>query len=141
MTMNEVAVPISSILLMPVMSILPLLGINFPNTAPANPATDASRFEFVAKQIDQGGVLYGYVSVDGDLTALIQYLDSFISGMKKFDKSVPEFDAKFLLKISGLDAISALGLSSIRVEDGFRNKVYLHAPAGRRGFLALFGIK
>lgn len=137
--MTDLAAYFSSLLLVPVMTILPFFGINFPNTASVDPETDVIRYQTVAKQIDQGGVLYGYVSVDGDLTALIQYLDSFLSGMKEYDKSVPEFDSKSLLKISGLDSISALGLSSVRVEDGFRNKVYLHTPEGRRGFLALFG--
>jgi hypothetical protein len=137
--MSSLAAPFSSLLLMRIMSILPLLGINFLGTASADPATDAIRYQTVAKQIDQGGALYGYVSVDGDLTALIQYLDYFMFGMKEFDKSVPEFDAKSLLKISGLDSISALGLSSIRVENGFRNEVYLHTSGGRRGFLTLFG--
>ena len=137
--MSILAASFSPILLVPVMSILPFFGINFPNAASADPETDANRYQTVAEQIDQEGVLYGYVSVDGDLNALIQYFDSFMTGMKEFDQTVPEFDAKSLLKISGVDSISALGLSSIRGEDGFRNKVYLHTPGGRRGFLALFG--
>ena len=106
--MTDLAAYFSSLLLGPVMTILPFFGINFPNTASVDPETDVIRYQTVAKQIDQGGVLYGYVSVDGDLTALIQYLDSFLSGMKEYDKSVPEFDSKSLLKISGLASISAL---------------------------------
>jgi hypothetical protein len=43
------------------------------------------------------------------------------------------------MKISGLDSISALGLSSIQTDQGFRNKVYLHAPNGVRGLLSMFG--
>ena len=114
-------------------------GISLPMVVSANPASDKQRFQEVADQLDLGGVLYGYVSVEGDLESLTQYLDSFMSGMKAFEKGIPDFDANALLRISGLDSISALGMSSIRTDDGFRNKVYLHAPQGQRGFLALFG--
>ena len=108
----------------------------------ADQSADASRYEAVAQQIDQGGVLYGYVSVDGDLSELAKFVNSFMSGIKEFDKSVPlvyEVDFEALMQISGLDSISALGLSSIQLEEGFRNKVYLHAPNGVRGFLSMFG--
>ena len=108
----------------------------------ADQSADASRYEAVAQQIDQGGVLYGYVSVDGDLSELAKFVNSFMSGIKEFDKSVPlvyEVDFEALMQISGLDSISALGLSSIQLEEGFRNKVYLHVPNGVRGFLSMFG--
>jgi hypothetical protein len=64
-----------------------------------------------------------------------------MSGMKEFDKSVPDVDVEALMKISGLDSISALGLSSIQTDQGFRNKVYLHAPNGVSGLLSMFGIE
>ena len=105
----------------------------------ADQSADARRYEAVAQQIDQGGVLYGYVSVDGDLSGLAKFVNSFMSGMKEFDKSVPEIDFEALMKISGLDSISALGLSSIQTNQGFRNKVYLHAPNGVSGLLSMFG--
>ena len=108
----------------------------------ADQSADASRYEAVAQQIDQGGVLYGYVSVDGDLSELAKFVNSFMSGIKEFDKSVPlvyEIDFEALMKISGLDSISALGLSSIQTNQGFRNKVYLHAPNGVSGLLSMFG--
>ena len=105
----------------------------------ADQSADASRYEAVAQQIDQGGVLYGYVSVDGDLSGLAKFVNSSMSGMKEFDKSVPEVDVEALMQISGLDSISALGLSSIQTDQGFRNKVYLHAPNGVSGLLSMFG--
>ena len=109
----------------------------------ANPASDKQRFEKVAEQLDLGGVLYGYVSVDGDLSGLAKFANSFMSGMKEIDKGIsshmPDVDIEALMKISGLDSISALGLSSIQTNQGFRNKVYLHAPNGVRGLLSMFG--
>ena len=111
--------------------------------ASTNPGSDKERFEEVADQLDLGGVLYGYVSVDGDLSGLAKFVNSFMSGMKEIDKGVsahiPDVDIEALMKISGLDSISALGLSSIQTNQGFRNKVYLHAPNGVRGLLSMFG--
>ena len=128
-----------SLLSIPLIIPIPFLRISLPSVASANPVSDKQRFEEVTEQLDLGGVLYGYVSVDGDLSELAKFVNSFMSGIKEFDKSVPEVDVEALMQISGLDSISALGLSSIQLEEGFRNKVYLHVPNGVRGFLSMFG--
>ena len=123
--------------------ILSTIFVNPKLNASTNPGSDKERFEEVADQLDLGGVLYGYVSVDGDLSGLAKFVNSFMSGMKEIDKGVsahiPDVDIEVLMKISGLDSISALGLSSIQTNQGFRNKVYLHAPNGVRGLLSMFG--
>jgi hypothetical protein len=123
--------------------LIPFLGISLLSFASAKDGPDKQRFEAVADQLDLGGVLYGYVSVDGDLSGLAKFVNSFMSGMKEIDKGVsahiPDVDIEALMKISGLDSISALGLSSIQTNQGFRNKVYLHAPNGIRGLLSMFG--
>ena len=124
-------------------ALIPCLSISLPPVVSANPASDEQRFEKVAEQLDLGGVLYGYVSVDGDLSGLAKLVNSFMSGMKEIDEGVsahiPDVDVEALMKISGLDSICALGLSSIQTDQGFRNKVYLHAPNGVRGLLSIFG--
>ena len=119
--------------------LIPFLGISLLSFASAKDRPDKQRFEAVADQLDLGGVLYGYVSVDGDLSGLAKFVNSFMSGLKEFEKGVPDVDVEALMKISGLDSISALGLSSIQTNQGFRNKVYLHAPNGVRGLLSMFG--
>mgnify|MGYP001582079940 CR=1 FL=1 len=119
--------------------LIPFLGISLLSVVSAKDGPDKQRFEAVANQLDLGGVLYGYVSVDGDLSGLAKFVNSFMSGMKEFEKGVPDVDVEALMKISGLDSISALGLSSIQTAQGFRNKVYLHAPNGVRGLLSMFG--
>ena len=124
-------------------ALIPCLSISLPPVVSANPASDKQRFEKVAEQLDLGGVLYGYVSVDGDLSGLAKLVNSFMSDLKEIDKGIsshiPDIDIEALMKISGLDSISALGLSSIQTDQGFRNKVYLHAPNGVRGLLSMFG--
>ena len=123
--------------------ILSTIFINPKLNASTNLGSDKQRFDEVAGQLDLGGVLYGYVSVDGDLSGLAKFVNSFMSGMKEIDKGlsahIPDVDIEALMKISGLDSISALGLSSIQTDQGFRNKVYLHSPNGLRGFLSMFG--
>ena len=59
--------------------------------------------------------------------------------MRKFEQDVPQVDVPALLKVSGLDAISAAGASSVRIQDGFRNKIYLHVPEGPKAFLRIMG--
>lgn len=128
---------------LPLLILITLLGISLPLAVVADPVSDKKRFDKVAGQLDLGGVLYGYVSVDGDLSGLAKFANSFMSGMKEIDKGVsshvPDVDVEALMKISGLDSISALGLSSIQTNQGFRNKVYLHAPNGVKGLLSMFG--
>ena len=41
-----------------------------PDQAPSHPAEEAARFASVTGQVDLGGVVFGYLSVDGDLTAI-----------------------------------------------------------------------
>lgn len=128
---------------LPLLILITLLAISLPLAVVADPVSDKKRFDKVAGQLDLGGVLYGYVSVDGDLSGLAKFANSFMSGMKEIDKGVsshvPDVDVEALMKISGLDSISALGLSSIQTNQGFRNKVYLHAPNGVKGLLSMFG--
>ena len=124
--------------------ILPLSGTigaapALPDQAPSDPAEEAARFASVTGQVDLGGVVFGYLSVDGDLTAIGKYANSFLDEMRKVQPDVPPVNVPALLKITGLDAISALGFSSVATADGFRNKTYVHTPKGRRGLLRLMG--
>jgi len=132
---------ISEILLflIPLLGSAPPVGITLPNQPAPDPAADAARFQAVTGQLDKGGVVHAYVSVDGDLTAIGGYVNSLMDELRKIEPDVPPVNVPALLKISGLDAISAMGFSSVRIEDGFRNKTYIHTPNGRRGLLRLMG--
>ena len=59
-------------------ALIPCLSISLPPVVSANPASDKQRFKKVAEQLDLGGVLYGYVSVDGDLSGLAKLVNSFM---------------------------------------------------------------
>jgi hypothetical protein len=125
--------------LVPLLGVAPPIGVTLPNAAPPDPAAEAARFETVSKQLDPGGVLYGYVSVDGDLTAIGGSVNSFYDELRKVEPDVPTINVPALLKITGLDAVSAVGFSSKRIGDGFRNKAYVHVPNGRKGLLRILG--
>ena len=124
-------------LFLPALVVMPNIGVTLPNAAPPDPAAEAVRFATVSRQLDPGGVLYGYVSVDGDLTAIGGYLNSFMDELRKVEPGVPPVNVPALLKITGLDAVSAVGFSSKRIGDGFRNKSYVHVPKGRKGLLRI----
>ena len=78
--------------------------------------------------------MHAYASVDGDLTAIAGYVNSMMDEMRKIEPGVPAVNVLALLRVTGLDAVSAMGFSSVRTEDGFRNKTHAHTPDGRRGF-------
>ena len=119
----------------------PPVGITLPNQPEPDPAADAARFQAVTGQLDQGGVVHAYLSVDGDLAAIAGFVKSFMDDMRPLASDVPHVNIPALLRVTGLDAVSAMGFSSVRTEDGFRNKTYLHTPKGRKGLLLLFGEK
>ena len=115
------------------------MGITLPNQPEPDPAADAARFQAVTAQLDPGGVVHAYVSVDGDLTGIAGYVNSMMGELRKIEPDVPPVNVPALLRVTGLNAVSAMGFSSVRTEDGFRNKTYIHTPDGRRGLLRLMG--
>ena len=118
---------------------MPPVGITLPNAPEADPAADAARYQAVTGQLDEGGVVHAYISVDGDLTALAGFAKSYMDDLRPLASDVPKINLPALLRVTGLNAVSAMGISSIRTGDGFRNKTYFHTPKGRKGLLLLFG--
>jgi len=135
--MNTASIAI--VFLAPLMLLMPRVGVSLPDQPPPDPSADAARFQAVTSQLDPGGTVHAYVSVDGDLTAIGGFVKSFMDDMRKFEQDIPQVDVPALLKVSGLDAISAAGASSVRIQDGFRSKIYLHVPEGPKAFLRIMG--
>ena len=106
------AIGISELLLV-IISLLgvPPVGVTLPNQPAPDPAADAARFQAVTGQLDPGGVVHAYVSVDGDLNAIAGYVNSMMTELRKMEPSVPEVNVPALLRVTGLDAISAMGFS------------------------------
>ena len=116
----------------------PPVGITLPDQPLLDPRP-MPRAQAVTGQLDPGGVVHAHVSVDGDLTAIGGYVNSMMDEMRKIEPDALAVNVPALLRVTGLDAVSAMGFSSVRTEDGFRNKTYVHTPDGPRGLLQLMG--
>ena len=119
----------------------PPVGITLPNQPEPDPAAEAARFQAVTGHLDPGGLVYAYLSVDQDLSVIAEFVKSYMDDLRPLARDVPEINIPEILRVTGLDAVSALGVSSVRSGDGFRNKTYIHTPNERRGLLLLLGEK
>jgi hypothetical protein len=75
-----------------------IVGITLPNQPEPDPAADAARFEAVTSQLDPGGNVYAYVSVDGDLTAIAGFVKSFMDDLRPLAHDVPVVNVPALLR-------------------------------------------
>ena len=119
----------------------PPVGITLPNQPEPDPAAEAARFQAVTGHLDPGGPVYAYLSIDQDLSVIAEFVKSYMDDLRPLVRDVPEINIPEILRVTGLDAVSALGVSSVRSGDGFRNKTYIHTPNDRRGLLLLLGEK
>lgn len=105
--------------------------------------TECSRhFAAVSRHLELGGVLYGYVDVDGDIERLAGVLrgvaDSVAADQPQAAVLKQDFAAIFT--DLGLADVKAVGLSSVPdPTGGFRNRCFFYTPNGRRGLLAGLG--
>jgi hypothetical protein len=132
--MTETALSLFAFLLLPALGIVPNFGISPTALVAPDPAAEAARFETVSEQLDKGGVLYAYVSVDGDLAAIGEWVEGLLDQIRKANpRDVPfPVDVSALLQISGLDAVSAAGFSSKRIKTGFATKPIFTLQRGGR---------
>lgn len=78
-----------SILLVPAIYLMSTFGIHIPTNTPPDPAADEARFDAVNDQLDKGGTVYGYISVDGDLTAISEWATGKIQELKATNARLP----------------------------------------------------
>ena len=79
---------------LPLLILIPFFGTSLPSVASSGAASDKQRFDNVAGQLDFGGVLYGYVSVDGDLSGLAKFVPQF-QKLSFFQSEVLPHQAEF----------------------------------------------
>ena len=104
----------------------------------------SKHFEAVSAHLDLGGETYAYVDIDGDVEKLAGILNGFIDMAKKSagDEIPPQLANLDIAKLAadlGLSGIEAMGLSSYKNGDLYRNTYYLHIPEGRTGLLKIAG--
>lgn len=115
-----------------------------PDAVKLVPETERSRhFAAVNSNLELGGTLYGYADIDGDVLKVVPYLKMMSDTVgEQLPMAAPFLKQDFaqILTELGFNDVRAIGLSSVPSEGGgFRNRVYLHTPAGRRGLLSGLG--
>ncbi len=101
----------------------------------------SAHFDAVNKHLELGGVLYGYMDIDGDVAKLGDAVSEAVAKAAETNPALAmaRQDYAQIFAELGLTNIQALGLSSVRDGDGFRNRSFLYTPEGRRGLLAIMG--
>lgn len=106
-------------------------------------AQRSSHYEVVAKHLELGGTLYGYVDIDGDVRKLAAGVQDALDKAGERQPQLRPFigkDLSAMLEDLGFTDIKAVGLSSVPAGDGaFRNRVFFYMPEHRRGLLAGLG--
>ena len=101
----------------------------------------SAHFDAVSRELELGGVLYGYIDIDGDVAKLGDMVSRVAAQAAEINPmaALARQDYAEIFADLGLSDVKAIGLSSVRDGDGFRNRVFVYTPAGRRGLLAITG--
>lgn len=115
-----------------------------PEVIPVVDSAERSRhFLTVARHLELGGRLFGYMDIDGDLGEGAKLISAFMQQMAETDprlQKAAQQDYSALFEVLGLSDVRAIGLSSVPEPNGmFRNRTFLYTPEGRRGFMAIWG--
>ena len=115
------------------------LGLGLVLGACATPTSP--HFTSVANHLDQGGKVFLYTDIEGDLPAGAEYLDKLLARLGKVSPELhlERINANRLLGQLGLDTLQAFGLSSTQEGAVFHNKAFLKHQGPRRGLLLLTG--
>ena len=109
--------------------------------AQAQQADTKALFDQVSNRLDLGGQVFGFVNVQGDYASLAaKAKELYGQVIKMADDEIPlpeDLDIEAILKELGFSNVSALGMSSIKVGDGFRNKAFLGINGEPQGLLKI----
>jgi hypothetical protein len=132
----------------PLVAALTLAGLSHSQltAAPAAVSTVATaersaHFDAVNRHLELGGVLYGYMDIDGDVAEGGATLTRFAEQAAAVNPmaALARQDYAKIFADLGLTDVKAVGLSSVKAGDGYRNRVFLYTPEGRRGLLTILG--
>lgn len=103
----------------------------------------SQHFMAVNQQLELGGMLYGYVDVDGDMVKLGKGLNDVLVQVAQSQPAVSPLlkqDFSALFTTLGLTDVVAAGFSSVPDGTGyFRNRTFFYIPGKRHGLLAGLG--
>jgi type IV pilus assembly protein PilA len=103
----------------------------------------SKHFTAVNKQLELGGMMYGYVDVDGDVLKLTGDAQRLLAEVAKTDpkaRLLSNADLTDIARTLGVTDVKALGVSSVQDDAGyFRNRMFLYTGGERHGLLAALG--
>ncbi len=101
----------------------------------------SAHFVAVNQQLELGGTFYAYADIDGDVKKFGESLNQL--GAKAAEANpyaaMAKQDYPALLNLLGIDAVKAIGASSVAIDGGYRNRCFIYMPEGRRGIFAFGG--
>jgi type IV pilus assembly protein PilA len=99
-------------------------------------------FATVDAYLEQGGVLYGFVDVEGDLERIAKGANEMLTNLRSTINElamVPQLPMDSIVEQLGLSSIRAIGMSSTEREQGFQNRTFLLTEGSPKGLLAMYG--
>jgi hypothetical protein len=110
------------------------------------PEQQSPNFEKVAQYLDLGGPVYGFLDVDGDVSRIAGQVQEMMALFKEEtteESEVPPWlanlDLEAVLDLLGVGNIQAIGLSSYKEGDIFRNKSFVLMEDGLQGLFRVMG--
>ena len=98
-------------------------------------------FGTVSSELQLGGTVYAYADIDGDAERAADFLLTLLRDIPELapSRGATRLNATTLVRILGLDAVKAVGLSSYENGDLYHNRTFIHHTGAREGLLELFG--
>lgn len=98
-------------------------------------------FDAVSERLQLGGTVYAYVDIDGDAERAADFVLSLLRDLPELlpQQSTHRLNATSLVRVLGLDAVRAVGLSSYERGDLYHNRTFIHHTGSRRGLLRALG--
>lgn len=101
-----------------------------------------SNFAAIDAYLEQGGVVYGFVDVEGDLERIAKGANKMLAQLRSTRMELamlPALPLDVIVEQLGLTSIRAIGLSSTQREQGFQNRTFLLTDGAPEGLLTLYG--
>jgi hypothetical protein len=98
-------------------------------------------FEAVSSELHLGGTVYAYADIDGDAERAADFLLTLLRDMPELlpQRGTTRLNATALVRILGLHAVKAVGLSSYESGELYHNRSFIHHTGPREGLLRVFG--
>jgi len=102
-----------------------------------------THFEAVDAYLEQGGILYGFVNIEGDLEKISEATQNLMVQLRSVSpqfSQIPSLDLPGLSDQLGLLDLDAVGLSSSTSDTGFHNRTFLLTNGSTKGLLGILDV-